>query len=266
MFDAAATLVNNLLSPSIQGPTDRQRNPGRSGSGIGHIPPGPSGPFPHRRAQGGFTSQSAISGLAGVLLNGQKTRKLAPSAARTGGTALVASLAHTAWQRWNTTPHSADNSPDVTAVPSQPASAPPMLGTNFMPVTPSAQEDLARLFLKAMISAAKADGGIRHSQQIRVNKELFRLGVPGVHRRFIEVELARPTCVDELVQAAHSPELAAELYMASILVITGETIAEKDYLRVLSSRLRLAPDLVGLLHACADEASIDPATPENTPN
>ncbi len=246
MFDVAANLMNTFLSPSNQAPTDRQRNPGRSGSGIGQL----------ICSFGEPSSGSTAGGLAGLLLRGKSPRKLAHSAMRLGGVAVVGGLAYTAWQKWNATPHSAFDSPDMAAVPSQPVSAPPLLGTNFLPVTASAQDDLSRLLIKAMVSAAKADRHFNQDDQIQISTHLENSGVHTAHRIFVETQLAHPTSIDDLVAASHCPEVGSEVYMASILVIGGDTVAQRDYLGMLSSRLRLAPDLVEHLHASADAATV----------
>ena len=50
------------------------------------------------------------------------------------------------------------------------------------------------------------------------------------------------------IESAGSPEVAAEIYVASLLAIDVDTAAEKSYLAMLAARLNLAPELVTELH------------------
>jgi len=50
--------------------------------------------------------------------------------------------------------------------------------------------------------------------------------------------------MDTIVNSADSPEVAAEIYLASLLAIDVDTAAEKSYLSMLAARLNLPPELV----------------------
>ena len=56
-------------------------------------------------------------------------------------------------------------------------------------------------------------------------------------------ELKKPLDIDAVVAAATSPELAVEIYAASVLAIDPDDPAEQAYLAMLASRLKLDPDL-----------------------
>jgi uncharacterized membrane protein YebE (DUF533 family) len=55
--------------------------------------------------------------------------------------------------------------------------------------------------------------------------------------------MGRPIDMDELVASATSPEVAAEIYIASLLAINVDTAAEESYLNMLAARLNIPPEL-----------------------
>lgn len=60
--------------------------------------------------------------------------------------------------------------------------------------------------------------------------------------------MGRPGDIDAIVKSATSPEIAAEIYLASLLAVDFATPAEKSYLAMLAARLDLAPALVAERH------------------
>ena len=53
----------------------------------------------------------------------------------------------------------------------------------------------------------------------------------------------RPASAAEVAALAQGPEMAAEIYLASVLVVDESNPAERSYLDDLALRLRLAPSL-----------------------
>lgn len=250
MFDAPVTLM-----PSIKLASDSVHN------GRPHTLYRPAGFERLISGPGGLIADAPVGGLAGLFFRRSTPRRLKKYALSLGGIAVISGIAFSAWQRWNDpiTSASAANgtkhSPDAVAVPSQPASPPLLLGTNFLPVAEQAQQVLARTLVKAIISAAQAGGAFSAAEQLKTFRDLKGMRLPQRHKDFLIEEMATPTSMRQLVDAATSPEVAATIYMASILVIRGHSLAEKDYLGLLAARLRLAPDLVAHLHASADAAT-----------
>jgi uncharacterized membrane protein YebE (DUF533 family) len=50
------------------------------------------------------------------------------------------------------------------------------------------------------------------------------------------------------VQSATSQEIAAEIYLASLIAIDVDTVEEQSYLGMLAARMRLPQELVKELH------------------
>jgi uncharacterized membrane protein YebE (DUF533 family) len=53
--------------------------------------------------------------------------------------------------------------------------------------------------------------------------------------------------MDEIVASATSPEVAAEIYIASLLAIDVDASAEESYLNMLAARLNIPPGLAAEL-------------------
>jgi len=216
-------------------------------------------PAPQQQAgQGGFNLQDVLTGkgglatgalaggLAGLLLGGKKPRKLAASALKVGGIAVVGGLAYKAWNDWQ------NNKAAGQPAPAQPPADTSLSGTPFLPAASSEQEDLSLVLIRAMISAAKADGHVTDQERRAISTQLATLGLDGQHRAFIEEELSKPLDISAVADSARSPEQAAEIYAASLLVIDPSGAAERGYLAMLAARLGLEQGLVEHLHAGVD--------------
>jgi uncharacterized membrane protein YebE (DUF533 family) len=115
------------------------------------------------------------------------------------------------------------------------------------PETPPAQkeEDTARLFLRAMIMATKADGQIDAAEKKRLLDHLD--DATAEEMAFVEEQLRAP--VDPQALAAETPaERKAQVYLMSIMAIDIDSVAEKHYLRDLGSALGLNPATVAAIH------------------
>ncbi len=119
------------------------------------------------------------------------------------------------------------------------------------PETPAEKEKLenqAQLVLRAMINAAKADGQIDQGEVQRILGKLEAAGAGASARDFILAEMTKPMETEAIVAMAKgNPQLAAELYAASLLAIKVDTPGERAYLEDLTKRLGLAPQAVANL-------------------
>ena len=117
------------------------------------------------------------------------------------------------------------------------------------PQTQSEVEQLERsseLVLRAMINAAKADGQIDQNEINRLIGKFGEAGVDAEGQRYLMTQLQQPMETEQLVAAAQGqPELAAQIYGASLLAIEVDTQAERNYLDQLASGLGLPPQVTG---------------------
>jgi uncharacterized membrane protein YebE (DUF533 family) len=102
-----------------------------------------------------------------------------------------------------------------------------------------------------MVAAAKADGHVTAMERRRIGTQLDTLGLGPEAQALITDELDAPLDVGRIAGLARTPEEAAEVYAASLLVVDPEAPAEKGYLAMLAARLQLDPALVSHLHARA---------------
>ena len=109
-------------------------------------------------------------------------------------------------------------------------------------------ESRAMVILQAMIHAAKADGQIDAAEQQRILGKLEEAGATAAVQEFVRAEMRRPLNLKALLREVSNPQMAAEVYAASLLAIEVDTPAERDYLRQLAQGLGLDEGAVQRLH------------------
>ena len=169
--------------------------------------------------QSGMTKGAIGGGLLAVLLGGSGTRKLAGSALKVGGAALVGGIAYKAWQDWQAGKAAGPAAQD------EPVALPAPEGTAFAPAGAAAQDDLAARLLQAMVAAAKADGHVTSAERRRIGAQLAEMGLGAEAQGMIEAELDAPLDVGRIAALARGPEEGAEIYAASLLVVDPEAPA-----------------------------------------
>jgi uncharacterized membrane protein YebE (DUF533 family) len=194
-------------------------------------------------------SSPAKAGLAGAVAGGLLTsragRKLGKKAVELGGLAAIAGLAYTAWRRY-------EEGRPASARPAAVAAVTPaaLEAAGFLPPPQreAGGDSLARLLLRAMIAAARADGKLDGGERRRLFDRIARLDLGDAERADLFAEIEKPIGLDEIATGVRSPEQAAEVYAASLLAIEIDTPAERAYLSLLAARLGLADELVASLH------------------
>jgi uncharacterized membrane protein YebE (DUF533 family) len=199
---------------------------------------------------GGFGGGAAIGGLAGLLLGGKGGRNLAGGALQLGGIAVLGGLAYKAYRDWQ-----AGKQPASASTAQSTPMLPPPSDTPFNPSSEADQQALSRHVLRAMISAAKADGHIDATEQANIFSRMDALPLNADDKAFVVDELRKPLDVDAVARSARTPEEAAELYAASLLAIDVDNPAERGYLAMLAARLNLDDGLVQHLHATIEAAT-----------
>jgi uncharacterized membrane protein YebE (DUF533 family) len=195
-----------------------------------------------RAVQGGNPlAVGGLGALAGAVLGG-------------GGGALRGALGGGVLAMLSGLAFSALSKGQAAPAPAETAAEAPPLGLRE-PQNPAEEAELerrARLVLRAMISAAKADGQIDGGEVQRIVGKLEEDGAGDEARGFVLDELRRPQDLDTLLREVDSKETAVEIYGASLLAIEVDTPAERDYLRHLAERLSLDGDTVRRVHGALD--------------
>ncbi len=182
-----------------------------------------------------------IGALAGALLGGG-----VGGAARGGALAVLGTLAVNALRQ----------------AQAQRAAAQPA-GGQAGPIAIEASEvevltspDNEKLLVRAMVSAAKADGSIDQKEMERIIGRIGEGGVTDEEKAFVMGELGKPVDVAALAAEARTPTQAAEVYAASLIAIDLDSDAERAYLRDLAQALRLDAATVSQLHGMTGAPAI----------
>lgn len=202
-------------------------------------------------------SGGLAGGLASQLFKSKGIGKLGGTALKLGGAAVVAGLAYKAYQTYQANqaagaPGSGGTQPRL-PTPLSDGELPAPHGTAFLP---AGQEDArAQLMLSAMIAAAKADGYIDAREQEAIFGRIDELDLDAEAKGFVIDEMRKPASIDALVAKAATPEIAAEIYTASVLAIDADHPAEKAYLDRLAAHLDLPAELAAEIRRTTDAAA-----------
>ena len=193
----------------------------------------------------------ATGAIAAVLLGTGAGRALTGTALKAGGLAAIAGLAYKAYQNYQS-----GNQPDV-AKTGGPELLPPPSDTSFHPSqAPQGEAEFALTLVRAMISAARADGHIDEAERGKIADRLKLAGLDAEAESWLVSELERPVDLDALVASAQTDAQKVELYTASRLAIEPETRAERGYLDMLAGRLKLPDPLVDHVEATVSAAKV----------
>ena len=115
-------------------------------------------------------------------------------------------------------------------------------------------EQHCHAILKALIGAAKADGHIDQQERQLIDSEIAKLTSDLSLQRWFDQELAKPLDPADVAGAATTEEMAAEMYLASLLVINEQNYMEGAYLQELARQLKLPTELKAELDFQAKQA------------
>lgn len=196
-------------------------------------------------AAGGFAGGLA-GGLASNMLTSKSGRKMGKKALKMGGIAAVGALAYAAYKNYSEGQTSVSSQ---TAAASPPELEPPPPDSGFLPPANDmeGQETLGLTLVRAMIAAARSDGRLDAKESQAIFQRIESLGLDAADQTLLIQEMGHPVDMDAIVNSAKSPELAAEIYIASLLAIDIDTAEEQSYLTMLAARLNIAPDLAAEL-------------------
>lgn len=115
-----------------------------------------------------------------------------------------------------------------------------------------AAEANARLMIRAMIQAARADGQISDAERAVIMEHLG--DSTAAERAFVEAELMAP--VDPMALARDTAEAArTQVYSAAVMTVQTDTPAEAQFLSALSQALGLDSGTVASIHAAMGKAA-----------
>lgn len=189
---------------------------------------------------GDFGKGALAGGALGLLLGNRRVRKMGGKVAMYGGLAAVGALAYKAYGDWKQQQGGAGA-----------ASAAPQ---TFDALPPAEIESHSQAILKALIAAAKADGHVDDRERQVIEGEFSRLDAAPEVRQWLQAELQKPLDPAEVARAATSPEMASEMYLASLLAVDEQNFMERAYLDELARQLKLDEGLKARLEQQMKEA------------
>lgn len=175
----------------------------------------------------GAGSGALAAGAIGMLLGNKKARKFGGKAIKYGGLAALGVVAYKAVSHWQQQQQDAPQRQPQTV--------------DRLPAVEAEQHSHA--ILRAVIGAAKADGHVDDRERELIDAEIAKLTDDTAMQRWFDRELNKPLDPSEIAGAASTPEMAAEMYLASVLIVDEENFMERSYLQELASQLRLDPAL-----------------------
>ena len=179
------------------------------------------------------------AGAMGLLMGNKKARKYGGKALAYGGLAALGVLAYKAYGNWQAQQGTA------------PRNEPQTLDR-----LPAAQvEQHSQAILKALVAAAKADGHVDERERALIEGEFTKLDNDQELQHWLHAELNKPLDPVDVARAASTPEMAAEMYIASVMLVDEESFMEKSYLDELARQLKLEPGLKAELEKQVRQAS-----------
>jgi uncharacterized membrane protein YebE (DUF533 family) len=168
-----------------------------------------------------FGKGALTGGALGLLLGKNKTtRKLATY----GGLAAIGVMAYKAYGDYKQQQGGAGASAEPQTVDRLP---PPQVELH------------SQAILKALVAAAKADGHIDARERAVIEGEFIRVNQDAELQQWLHAELEKPLDPAEVASAASTPEIASEMYLASLLAADEQSFMERAYLDELARQLKL---------------------------
>ncbi|MFA5679682.1 MAG: tellurite resistance TerB family protein [Pseudomonas sp.] len=182
---------------------------------------------------GGMLGGAAI----GLLLGNKKARKMTGKVATYGGLAALGVVAYKAYNNWQQQQSgNASTQPELRTVDRVP---------------PAEIEQHSEAILLSLIGAAKADGHIDDRERQLIDDAIAKLTGDTQLQHWFDEQLRKPLEPATIALAARTPEMAAEMYLASLIVVDQESYMERAYLDELARQMNIAPGLKAELESQA---------------
>jgi uncharacterized membrane protein YebE (DUF533 family) len=187
----------------------------------------------------GFGGGALSGGALAMLLGSKKARSMGGKVITYGGLAALGVLAYKAYGNWQQQNKGKVDQHEPQTVDRLPAAE---------------TEQHSNAILKALIGAAKADGHIDQQERELIDSEIAKLTSDLSLQRWFDQELAKALDPADIASAATTQEMAAEMYLASLLVINEQNYMEGAYLQELARQLQLPVELKAELDFQAKQA------------
>ena len=211
-------------SASQPGTANGQGGQGGLGDLLGGLLGGGRGTSGAGGLGGLLSGLGGLGGLGGMLGGSGGTRAGSGKYAALASLGMMAFKAYQAWQQ-------------------QQASAPQQALRTVDQLSEPEAQGHSHAILRALIAAAKADGRVDAHEETAIRSELTEHSEDAQLQQWLDAELARPLDAQELASAADGPAMAAEMYLASVMLMGQQDAGERAWLDELATALNLAPEL-----------------------
>lgn len=182
------------------------------------------------RVGGDNLAAGGIGALLGALMGGSRSTTL--NSLGGGMMGLLGMMAYKALR--NSMGGSSTSNTNAQSIPQ-----------TYTPPTPQQQAKDAEIILLAMIDAAKADGQVDADEFNRIVNNLKSSGVGQDGVNYVLQKLQGPMETAKIVSATKGrPDLAAQVYSASLMTIDVDTDAERNYLATLAASMGLSSEVI----------------------
>ncbi len=216
-----------------------------------------------------FLNSGAATGVVAGMLGGALANKAGLGGiAKIGGLALVGTLAYQAYNKYKdqqahlpagqraqggiggTVSGVFQNLPGVGDLLKnmQGNQAPAGSGFATLAAPDQQQNHLGTAVLTAMIAAAKSDGHVDQVESQKIFGQMEQAGLSSEEKAFLLGELAKPLNIEDVAKHATSPEIAAQLYTASAIVVDQANDQERNYLTMLAQRMNVPQGFIDQLN------------------
>ena len=194
-------------------------------------------------AQSGLLGGLAGGAVSGALMSNKKVRKNTGTLLKAGGIAALGAMAWKAYQGYQTRQvNQPAGGAAQTLDPAWQGLEERAFDLQQPPPTPAVQTPQV-LLIKAMIAAACADGHLDAEERERVMGRIGQLSLAPDEKVLIFDALQSPPTMASICQQVNSPELAAEVYLSSLMAVDRDRPQARLYLETLAFRLGLPQGL-----------------------
>lgn len=168
-----------------------------------------------------------LGNILGSVLGGNRGGSAAQAGGKYAALASLGMMAFQAYQSWQR----------------QHPAAPQQAMSTIDTLQGPAAEAHSHAILRALIAAAKADGKIDEREHRMISTEIGKHTDDPQLQQWLDAEVGKPLDAAEVAGAATEPGIAAEMYLASVLLVDDQQPAERAYLHQLAAALHLDPQL-----------------------
>lgn len=206
------------------------------------------------RIVSGLSSSGVLGGFAGgafggALMSNKKVREHTGTLLKVGGIAALGGLAWKAYQGY-TASQTNGTAREWQGLTQQGFT---------IETSDTASQSRAMVLVQAMIAAAHSDGHIDASERNRKMERVAEMALEPDEKAVLFDALSNPLSLAELCRIVDCPELAAEVYLCSLLVLDTSLIHSGIYLDALAQRLEIPLDFTKQLHANIEQESAQAA-------